>query len=184
MTSLKKKYERQRLIPGEIGITSSLHAPKRFPSLSGRKRKAQELEPKFVNISKRRAFWSLNEDILKINDSDNQYAVSIKEDTTYTCLHSPKTTKERSPIRRIQRSSIRRIQDIVSQYGVFQLMDMAYRSPDLEKEISTNIGGEFTNMKDLEVLESWKRQGGASTNSCYKLNMEDLPSKYQGSFSF
>ncbi|GJZ80123.1 hypothetical protein Tco_0644960, partial [Tanacetum coccineum] len=35
----------------------------------------------WVNISKRRAFWSLNEDILKINDSDNQYAVSIKEDT-------------------------------------------------------------------------------------------------------
>ncbi|GKA05829.1 reverse transcriptase domain-containing protein [Tanacetum coccineum] len=34
-----------------------------------------------VNISKWRAFWSLNEDILKINDSDNQYAVSIKEDT-------------------------------------------------------------------------------------------------------
>ncbi|GJR84388.1 zinc finger, CCHC-type containing protein [Tanacetum coccineum] len=29
-----------------------------------------------VNISKRRAFWSLNEDILKINDSDNQYAIS------------------------------------------------------------------------------------------------------------
>ncbi|GJR69789.1 hypothetical protein Tco_0015854 [Tanacetum coccineum] len=26
--------------------------------------------------------------------SDNQYAVSIKEDTTYLCLHSPKTTKE------------------------------------------------------------------------------------------
>ncbi|GJU07877.1 DNA-directed DNA polymerase [Tanacetum coccineum] len=37
-----------------------------------------------------RAFWSLNEDILKINDSDNQYAVSIKEDTAYPCLHSPK----------------------------------------------------------------------------------------------
>ncbi|GJR79858.1 hypothetical protein Tco_0150643 [Tanacetum coccineum] len=65
-----------------------------------------------VNISKRRAFWSLNEDILKINDSDNQYAVSIKEDTAYPCLHSPKTTKETSSIRRIQRSSIRRIQDI------------------------------------------------------------------------
>ncbi|GJT97062.1 hypothetical protein Tco_1092580 [Tanacetum coccineum] len=52
-----------------------------------------------VNISKRRAFWSLNEDILKINYSDNQYAVSIKEDTVYPCLHSPKTTKETSPIR-------------------------------------------------------------------------------------
>ncbi|GJR04571.1 reverse transcriptase domain-containing protein [Tanacetum coccineum] len=66
-----------------------------------------------VNISKRRAFWSLNEDILKINDSDNQYAISIKEDTAYPCLHSPKTTKETSSIRRIQRSSIRYIQDIV-----------------------------------------------------------------------
>ncbi|GKF42411.1 hypothetical protein Tco_0125753, partial [Tanacetum coccineum] len=47
-----------------------------------------------VNISKRRTFWSLNKDILKINDSDNQYAVSIKEDMAYPCLHSPKTTKE------------------------------------------------------------------------------------------
>ncbi|GJW24360.1 hypothetical protein Tco_0038171 [Tanacetum coccineum] len=46
-----------------------------------------------VNISKRRAFWSLNEDILKINDSNNQYAVSIKEDTAYPCLHSPKDHK-------------------------------------------------------------------------------------------
>ncbi|GKC54353.1 hypothetical protein Tco_1077098 [Tanacetum coccineum] len=36
-----------------------------------------------------------------INDSDYQYAVSIKEDTAYSCLHSPKTTKERSSIRRI-----------------------------------------------------------------------------------
>ncbi|GJW15466.1 hypothetical protein Tco_0019599 [Tanacetum coccineum] len=62
-----------------------------------------------VNISKRLAFWSLSEDILKINDSDYQYAVSIKEDTAYLCLHSPKTTKERRSIRRIQRRPIRRI---------------------------------------------------------------------------
>ncbi|GJS69337.1 hypothetical protein Tco_0702178 [Tanacetum coccineum] len=34
-----------------------------------------------VNISKRRTFWSLNEDILKINYSEDQYAVSIKKDT-------------------------------------------------------------------------------------------------------
>ncbi|GJR41618.1 hypothetical protein Tco_1309721 [Tanacetum coccineum] len=52
-----------------------------------------------VNISKRHAFWSLNKDILKINDSDYQYVVSIKEDTAYPCLHSPKTTR---PIHRIQ----------------------------------------------------------------------------------
>ncbi|GJY90291.1 hypothetical protein Tco_0505487, partial [Tanacetum coccineum] len=64
-----------------------------------------------VNISKRRTFWSLNEDILKINDSEYQYAVSIKEDTAYPCLHSPKTTKETSPIRRIQKR----------QYTVFKL---------------------------------------------------------------
>ncbi|GJR26897.1 hypothetical protein Tco_1103129 [Tanacetum coccineum] len=32
-----------------------------------------------VKVNKRRAFWSLNEDILKINDSDYQYAVSIKK---------------------------------------------------------------------------------------------------------
>ncbi|GKA51530.1 ALP1-like protein isoform X1 [Tanacetum coccineum] len=47
-----------------------------------------------VKLCKRRAFWSLNEDILKIIDSDYQYAVSIKEDTAYPCLHSSKTTKE------------------------------------------------------------------------------------------
>ncbi|GKD66795.1 hypothetical protein Tco_1308903 [Tanacetum coccineum] len=70
-----------------------------------------------VNISKRRAFWSLNEDILKINDSDYQYAVSIKEDTAYQCLHSPKTTKERRSIRRIQKKSIRCIEDIVCEYS-------------------------------------------------------------------
>ncbi|GKB16102.1 hypothetical protein Tco_0850025 [Tanacetum coccineum] len=32
--------------------------------------------------------------ILEDYCSDNQYAVSIKEDTAYLCLHSPKTTKE------------------------------------------------------------------------------------------
>ncbi|GJV63852.1 hypothetical protein Tco_1474680 [Tanacetum coccineum] len=30
-----------------------------------------------LNISKRRAFWSLNEDILRINDSDYQYGVKM-----------------------------------------------------------------------------------------------------------
>ncbi|GJY83635.1 hypothetical protein Tco_0497011 [Tanacetum coccineum] len=70
-----------------------------------------------VNISKRRTFWSLNKDILKTNDSDNQYAVSIKEDMAYSGLHSPKTTKETSSIRRIQRRPIRRIEDLVCEYS-------------------------------------------------------------------
>ncbi|GJX73335.1 hypothetical protein Tco_0311930, partial [Tanacetum coccineum] len=34
--------------------------------------------------------------------SEDQYAISIKEDTAYLCLHSPKTTKEQDPIRCIQ----------------------------------------------------------------------------------
>ncbi|GJW72311.1 integrase, catalytic region, zinc finger, CCHC-type containing protein [Tanacetum coccineum] len=49
--------------------------------------------------------------------SEDQYSVSIKEDTAYPCLHSPKTTEEQSPIRRIQRDSIRRIQNIVCEYS-------------------------------------------------------------------
>ncbi|GJT63339.1 ty3-gypsy retrotransposon protein [Tanacetum coccineum] len=45
-----------------------------------------------VNIRKRRAFWSLNEDILKINYSKNQYAVSIKEDTATSRRSDPVET--------------------------------------------------------------------------------------------
>ncbi|GJX94950.1 hypothetical protein Tco_0349536 [Tanacetum coccineum] len=52
------------------------------------------------------------------------------------------------------------------------------------KEISTNIGGEFTN---LEILKCWSLETSRrpfNTNLANKLNMENLPSKYQGSFSF
>ncbi|GJX56412.1 hypothetical protein Tco_0286309 [Tanacetum coccineum] len=84
-----------------------------------------------VNISKRRAFWSLNKDILKINDSDYQYAVSIKEDTAYPCLHSPKTTKETSSIRRIQRRPMRRIEDIVCEdFGRYQMWSLLHETPN------------------------------------------------------
>ncbi|GJU19061.1 ribonuclease H-like domain-containing protein [Tanacetum coccineum] len=61
-----------------------------------------------VNFSKRRAFWSLNEDILKVNNSDYQYAVSIKEYTAYPCLHSPKTTKETRSIRQLMCLGLRK----------------------------------------------------------------------------
>ncbi|GJR44280.1 hypothetical protein Tco_1312383 [Tanacetum coccineum] len=86
-----------------------------------------------VNISKRCAFWSLNEDILKINDSEYQYAVSIKEDTAYPCLHSPKTMKETSSIRRIQRRPIRRIEDMVCEdsgrYQAWSLLQETHNTP-------------------------------------------------------
>ncbi|GJR65185.1 putative reverse transcriptase domain-containing protein [Tanacetum coccineum] len=55
-----------------------------------------------VNISKRRTFWSLNEDILKINYSDNQYA----------------------------RRPIRRIGDIVCEYsGRYQTWSLLQETP-------------------------------------------------------
>ncbi|GJR85240.1 hypothetical protein Tco_0209251 [Tanacetum coccineum] len=60
-----------------------------------------------VNISKRRAF--------------------TKEDTAYPCLHSPKTTKERRLIRRIQKKSICHIEDRNTAYPL--LSDTAYPLP-------------------------------------------------------
>ncbi|GJS72773.1 DNA-directed DNA polymerase [Tanacetum coccineum] len=57
----------------------------------------------------------INEDILKkITVSEDQYAVSIKEDTTYPCLHSPKTTKGMKLNTPYPEDSIRRIQDMES----------------------------------------------------------------------
>ncbi|GJU79014.1 hypothetical protein Tco_1276084 [Tanacetum coccineum] len=112
-----------------------------------------------VNISKRRAFWSLNEDILKINDSDYQYAVSIKEDMAYPCLHSPKTTKETSSIRRIQRRPIRRIEDIVCEdsgrYQAWSLLqetpNTSYPTPWIRLRMTKVIKGEFEKLEDLKV---------------------------------
>ncbi|GKA72715.1 hypothetical protein Tco_0778931 [Tanacetum coccineum] len=68
-------------------------------------------------LANKASIMELNEDILKIYYSEDQYAVSIKEDTAYPCLHSPKTTKERRSIRRIQRRPIHRIGNIVIKYS-------------------------------------------------------------------
>ncbi|GKD95686.1 hypothetical protein Tco_1379583 [Tanacetum coccineum] len=46
--------------------------------------------------------------------SEDQYAVSIKEDTAYPCLHSPKTTKGMKINTPYPEDSIRRIQDMES----------------------------------------------------------------------
>ncbi|GJS97291.1 hypothetical protein Tco_0804259 [Tanacetum coccineum] len=62
--------------------------------------------------------------------SEDQYAVSIKEDTTYLCMHSPKTTKERRSIRRIQKMSIRLIEDIICEYsGRYQTWSLLQETP-------------------------------------------------------
>ncbi|GKB89765.1 hypothetical protein Tco_0962037, partial [Tanacetum coccineum] len=49
---------------------------------------------------------------------------------------------------------------------------------------STNVGGVFTN---LEILKSWSLENlktDVQHNLSHNLNMENLPSNYQGSFSF
>ncbi|GJW61518.1 reverse transcriptase domain-containing protein [Tanacetum coccineum] len=67
------------------------------------------------------------------------------------------------------------------QYGVSWGIDMAYRLPDLVKEISTNIGAEFTN---LEILKCWSLDNFKSVVQheflLNKLNMENLLSKHRG----
>ncbi|GKD73774.1 hypothetical protein Tco_1332056 [Tanacetum coccineum] len=93
-----------------------------------------------VNISKRRAFWSLNKDILKINDYGYQYAVSIKEDMAYQFLHSTKTTKETSSIRCIQRRPIRRIEDIVCEdSGRYRTWSLLQDTPNTLFNLASSV---------------------------------------------
>ncbi|GJY11017.1 hypothetical protein Tco_0379202 [Tanacetum coccineum] len=46
-----------------------------------------------VKISKKARILELKQRNMKINDLDIQYSVSIKEDTTYLCLHITKDHK-------------------------------------------------------------------------------------------
>ncbi|GJZ41844.1 hypothetical protein Tco_0588730 [Tanacetum coccineum] len=134
-----------------------------------------------VNISKRRAFWSLNEDILKINDSDYQYAISIKEDTAYPCLHSPKTTKETSSIRRIQRRPIRRIEDIVCEdSGRYQTCSLKKENVNTNSLIELRFGVQEllkvinnTPMIDYEVKGVTTRGGKTTTQDAQNNDTND-----------
>ncbi|GKG11728.1 hypothetical protein Tco_0345965, partial [Tanacetum coccineum] len=73
MTSLGKKYERLKVIPGEIRINPSLPVPEQVPSLSsGRKRKAQELESE-VRIPELECNRSLPEGVQFVNNKVIEY---------------------------------------------------------------------------------------------------------------
>ncbi|GJZ05488.1 hypothetical protein Tco_0539281 [Tanacetum coccineum] len=66
---------------------------------------------------------------------------------------------------------------------IFWMMDEGWM--DLVKEISMNIGGEFNkNLRSVKLLGVLKLQQLFNINLANKLNMENLPSKYQRSFSF
>ncbi|GJW30522.1 hypothetical protein Tco_0047397 [Tanacetum coccineum] len=119
-----------------------------------------------VNIRKRRALWNLNEDILKNNDSEDQYAVSIKEDTAYPCLHSPKTTKERRAIHRIQKNSIRRIQDIVCEYsGRYQTWSLLQETPNTPYPIPWIC--QYSEEEEAEALAENMEQFMSKTRTDY-----------------
>ncbi|GJS04178.1 hypothetical protein Tco_0320686 [Tanacetum coccineum] len=66
---------------------------------------------------------------------------------------------------------------------IFRMMDEGWK--DLgSKKISMNIGGEFTN---LEILKCWSLETSRRLFNkilLNRLNIENLPSKYEGSFSF
>ncbi|GJY09668.1 hypothetical protein Tco_0377853, partial [Tanacetum coccineum] len=70
--------------------------------------------------------------------SDYQYAVSIKEDTAYLCLHSPKTTKETRSNTPYPGKAIRRIQCYmgIKYSGKYQTWSLLQETPNtpLEEE--------------------------------------------------
>ncbi|GKA67868.1 hypothetical protein Tco_0767785 [Tanacetum coccineum] len=82
-----------------------------------------------VKVNKRRAFWSLNEDILKIT--------ILKTNTPYPSrrygVSVPELTKDHEgnkPIRRIQKKAIRRIEDIVCEdSGRYQSWSLLQETP-------------------------------------------------------
>ncbi|GJR11098.1 hypothetical protein Tco_0793750 [Tanacetum coccineum] len=66
---------------------------------------------------------------------------------------------------------------------IFRMIDEGWK--DLgSKEISTNISGEFTNMEILKCRSLRTSRLTVQHNLANKLNMENLPSKNQRSFSF
>ncbi|GKF01582.1 putative reverse transcriptase domain-containing protein, partial [Tanacetum coccineum] len=85
-----------------------------------------------VKLRKRRAFWSLNGDILKNYCSEDQYAVSIKKDMVYPCLHSPKTTKVMNINTSYPEDSIHCIQDMesIQYHGRYQMWSLLQEIPN------------------------------------------------------
>ncbi|GJV08206.1 hypothetical protein Tco_1345862 [Tanacetum coccineum] len=87
-----------------------------------------------------------------INNDDGAYAQRPirrihQEDTAYLCLNSPKTTKETSPIRRIQKKAIRRIEDIVCEdSGRYQSWSL------LQETSNTPVGTTFDIFQNIRIL--------------------------------
>nr|GEW73489.1 hypothetical protein [Tanacetum cinerariifolium] len=91
-----------------------------------------------VKNSKKARILELKRRNMKITDSDNQYVVSIKEDTAYPCLHLTKghegnkinTMYPENPIRRIQNSSYLGLR---KKYRLSLKNDMPPRDKEIKK---------------------------------------------------
>ncbi|GJT71918.1 hypothetical protein Tco_1031204 [Tanacetum coccineum] len=96
--------------------------------------------------AKRHAFWSLNEEISRYY-SDNLYAVSIKEDTAYPCLHFTRNHEDLKPYMPYPGDSIRRIEDYL------KILEDIERGPYFKKppirRIDLNQYGVSTNFQTL-----------------------------------
>ncbi|GJZ57506.1 retrovirus-related pol polyprotein from transposon TNT 1-94 [Tanacetum coccineum] len=99
--------------------------------------------------------------------SNNQYAVSFKEDTAYLCLHSPKTTKDTRPIRRIQE----RQYVVFKLYGnkIFWKISNVVPTPRnsntpllLEKNVAYNIVNDKTTYGLFKALSNMYKKPSAS----------------------
>ncbi|GKB09613.1 hypothetical protein Tco_0837925 [Tanacetum coccineum] len=88
---------------------------------------------------------------------DNQYAVSIKEDTVYMCLHFTRNHEEQRPIRRIQKDlhmpyfeDIDYFKDFENQFPAIVYNDAL--TP--EREISSDFENEFPAIVYNDALTS------------------------------
>ncbi|GJX69180.1 hypothetical protein Tco_0304907 [Tanacetum coccineum] len=148
-----------------------------------------------VRTFKRSAFWSLNEDILKIYYSDNQYAISIKEEMAYPYLHSPKTTKEKDQYALLVRGALYlyvgngvhaqveaiRSFDLVLPNGLVICLDNCHYAPTITRgivSVSRLVDNGFVQCFTDYGISVSKNDvlyfNAIARNGIYKIDMHDL----------
>ncbi|GJR64097.1 hypothetical protein Tco_0010162 [Tanacetum coccineum] len=90
--------------------------------------------------------------------SEDQYTISIKEDTVYPCLHSPKTTKERRPILRTQevRYSVKMLDPNITMEEYIRLEEEKDRRCGKVYNCKTATYGKIWDNEDVHDLGSAK----------------------------
>ncbi|GKA33630.1 hypothetical protein Tco_0720059 [Tanacetum coccineum] len=89
-------------VPRDLPVVQTYVPPTKFLASHSTPSQNRISHRKELEFEQKERILELKQRYFEDYYSDNQYAVSIKEDTAYLCLHSPKTTKDTRPIRRIQ----------------------------------------------------------------------------------